>query len=62
MSPYLVRDGSLWVGETELGLSLRPVQCPRFYDLVTADGVPYEKIAKLQGVVDERALRVSWRG
>jgi radical SAM protein (TIGR04043 family) len=48
-SPYLVRDGRLWLGETDLGLPVQPVRRPRFYDLVTADGVPYEKIAKLHG-------------
>ncbi|WP_248961329.1 MSMEG_0568 family radical SAM protein [Sphaerisporangium perillae] len=49
-SPYIVRDGTLWLGETDLGLPVRPVRRPRFYDLVTDLGVPYEKIAKLHGV------------
>ncbi|GGK73349.1 radical SAM protein [Sphaerisporangium melleum] len=48
-SPYIVRDGSLWLGETDLGVPVQAVRRPRFYDLVTADGVPYEKIAKLHG-------------
>jgi radical SAM protein (TIGR04043 family) len=48
-SPYLVRDGSLWLGETDLDLPVRPILRPRFYDLVTADGIPYEKIARLHG-------------
>ncbi|GAA5070543.1 radical SAM protein (TIGR04043 family) [Thermocatellispora tengchongensis] len=48
-SPYSVRDGRLWLGETDTGLPVTPVRRPRFYDLTTADGVPYEKIAKLHG-------------
>jgi radical SAM protein (TIGR04043 family) len=48
-SPYLVRDGRLWLGETDLDLPVQPVRRPHFYDLVTADGVPYEKIARLHG-------------
>jgi radical SAM protein (TIGR04043 family) len=28
---------------------LEPIDRPRFYDLVTADGVPYEKLARLHG-------------
>ncbi|GAA1274444.1 MSMEG_0568 family radical SAM protein [Sphaerisporangium rubeum] len=48
-SPYVVRDGSLWLGDTDLGVPVTPVARPRFYDLATADGVPYEKIAKLHG-------------
>ncbi|MEO3810263.1 MSMEG_0568 family radical SAM protein [Sphaerisporangium sp. B11E5] len=48
-SPYVVRDGSLWLGDTDLGIPARPVDRPRFYDLVTEDGVPYERIARLHG-------------
>ncbi|GLW06734.1 radical SAM protein [Microtetraspora sp. NBRC 13810] len=48
-SPYAVRDGRLWFGDTDTGLPVTPVRRPRFYDLTTADGVPYEKIAKLHG-------------
>lgn len=48
-SPYVVRDGRLYLGGTDMGLAVRPVRRPRFYDLATADGVPYEKIAKLHG-------------
>ncbi|HKT05543.1 MAG TPA: MSMEG_0568 family radical SAM protein [Rugosimonospora sp.] len=48
-SPYLVRDGRVWLGEDDTGLSLTPVRRPRFYDLRTADGVPYEQIARLHG-------------
>jgi radical SAM protein (TIGR04043 family) len=48
-SPYSVRDGRVWLGEQDTGLSLTPVRRPRFYDLATADGVPYEHIARLHG-------------
>ena len=48
-SPYSVRDGRVWLGEQDTGLSLNPVRRPRFYDLATAEGVPYEHIARLHG-------------
>ncbi|MBB2899336.1 radical SAM protein (TIGR04043 family) [Kineococcus radiotolerans] len=56
-SPYLVREGRLvredplgsLLEVTDLGIEVEPVQRPRFYDLATADGTPYEKIAKLHG-------------
>lgn len=34
---------------TDLGIVVTPVARPRFYDLVTADGVAYEKLARLHG-------------
>jgi len=48
-SPYVVRSGRVYDGRIDLGLSVNTVQRPRFYDLRTADGVPYEKIALLHG-------------
>lgn len=48
-SPYQVRDDKVWLGEVDTGLSLQVVHRPRFYDLETADGVSYEKIARLHG-------------
>ncbi|MEY9214790.1 MSMEG_0568 family radical SAM protein [Thermobifida halotolerans] len=48
-SPYTVRDGRVFDGAIDLGLSVEPVARPRFYDLTTADGVPYRKIALLHG-------------
>ncbi|RAY11864.1 MSMEG_0568 family radical SAM protein [Actinomadura craniellae] len=48
-SPFEVRDGRLWRGGADTGLAVQPVRRPRFYDLATADGVPYEKIARLHG-------------
>ncbi|VVJ21955.1 Biotin synthase-related enzyme [Amycolatopsis camponoti] len=48
-SPYAVRDGRIFRETVDLGLSVAPVGRPRFYDLSTADGVPYRKIALLHG-------------
>ncbi|MCX4977646.1 MSMEG_0568 family radical SAM protein [Streptomyces sp. NBC_00620] len=48
-SPYSVRDGRVWLGDDDTGLTLTAVQRPRFYDLTTADGIPYEHIARLHG-------------
>lgn len=48
-SPYRVRDGRVWLGEQDTGLTLTAVRRPRFYDLATADGIPYEHIARLHG-------------
>ncbi|MDQ0946486.1 radical SAM protein (TIGR04043 family) [Streptomyces phaeochromogenes] len=53
-SPYSVRDGKVWLGDEagglkDTGISLTPVQRPRFYDLTTADGTRYEQIARLHG-------------
>ncbi|MDV9175548.1 MSMEG_0568 family radical SAM protein [Streptomyces sp. W16] len=48
-SPYSVRDGRVWLGEDDTGLTLSAVDRPKFYDLTTADGIPYEHIARLHG-------------
>ncbi|MDH6604711.1 radical SAM protein (TIGR04043 family) [Streptomyces sp. SAI-208] len=48
-SPYSVRDGKVWLGDEDTGISLTPVRRPRFYDLTTADGIRYEQIARLHG-------------
>ncbi|MEU4895192.1 MSMEG_0568 family radical SAM protein [Streptomyces sp. NPDC044780] len=48
-SPYRVRDGKVWLGDEGTGLTLTAVRRPKFYDLTTADGVPYEHIARLHG-------------
>jgi radical SAM protein (TIGR04043 family) len=52
-SPFLVRDGRVLERTPNLlrdtGLRLEPVRRPRFYDLSTAEGVPYRKIALLHG-------------
>ena len=48
-SRYQVRGGRLTLDGADLGLDVEPVQRPRFYDLTTADGVPYEQLARLHG-------------
>jgi radical SAM protein (TIGR04043 family) len=48
-SPFVVREGRVFHGTVDLGLSVEPVRAPRFYDLVTTDGVPYREIALLHG-------------
>lgn len=49
-SPYEVSaSGRLLRDGADLGFDVQPVTRPRFYDLETADGVSYEKIAKLHG-------------
>lgn len=48
-SKYRVRGGRLMLGGADLGLDVEPVARPAFYDLTTADGVPYDKIARLHG-------------
>ena len=48
-SPYELRNGQVWLGENDTGLRFGVVPRPRFYDLATADGVPYQQIALLHG-------------
>ncbi|WP_235577266.1 MSMEG_0568 family radical SAM protein [Rathayibacter sp. Leaf299] len=48
-SPYSVTNGRLLLDGADIGLDVEPVKRPRFYDLATADGVSYEKIARLHG-------------
>lgn len=46
-SPYSVRGGKLLLDGADTGMGVEAVARPRFYDLETADGVSYEKIARL---------------
>ena len=48
-SPYSVRGGRVWLGNDDTGFSLDVIRRPKFYDLSTTDGVPYERIARLHG-------------
>jgi radical SAM protein (TIGR04043 family) len=48
-SRYEVSAGRLLFDGADLGIPVEPVRRPRFYDLATADGVPYEHIARLHG-------------
>jgi radical SAM protein (TIGR04043 family) len=46
-SPYTVSGGKLLLDGADTGMGVEAVARPRFYDLHTADGVSYEKIARL---------------
>ncbi|MGB3168758.1 MAG: MSMEG_0568 family radical SAM protein [Rhodococcus sp. (in: high G+C Gram-positive bacteria)] len=48
-SPYVLEGGRVLLDGNDIGLDVEPVERPRFYDLETADGIAYEKIAKLHG-------------
>ena len=48
-SPYSISDGRLHKGRIDLGIEAQPSVRPKFYDLTTADGIPYNKIALLHG-------------
>lgn len=48
-SPWRVQGGGLMRDGVLVDVDLAPVARPRFYDLQTADGVPYEQIARLHG-------------
>lgn len=48
-SPYAVSAGRLLLDGADLGLEVEPVARPRFYDLVTDEGIPYEQLARLHG-------------
>lgn len=48
-SPFTVSGGVLHKNGASLGVEITPVTRPKFYELSTADGVPYRKIALLHG-------------
>lgn len=49
-SPWSIGgDGTLTRDGVIVDAALRPVRRPRFYDLQTAEGIPYERIARLHG-------------
>ncbi len=48
-SPYELLAGRILLDGADIGMDVAPVDRPRFYDLRTSDGVPYEQIAKLHG-------------
>ncbi|MFY0405461.1 MSMEG_0568 family radical SAM protein [Solicola sp. PLA-1-18] len=47
LSPFTVSRGRLLLDGADTGLGIEAVRRPRFYDLVTDDGTPYEQIARL---------------
>jgi radical SAM protein (TIGR04043 family) len=48
-SPYSVTGGRLLLDGVDLGLDVETVARPAFYELETADGVPYHHLARLHG-------------
>lgn len=48
-SPFEIVDGRLLLDGVDTGVAATPVARPRFYDLRTADGIPYEALARLHG-------------
>lgn len=48
-SPFVLDGGRVLLDGEDTGLDVEVVQRPKFYDLQTAEGVSYEKIAKLHG-------------
>ncbi len=48
-SPFTVAGGRLYLDGADLGLEVEAVDRPAFYDLKTADGIPYHHLARLHG-------------
>lgn len=49
-SPWSIEGGVLLLDDVPVdGVEATPVARPRFYDLKTADGIPYEQLARLHG-------------
>jgi radical SAM protein (TIGR04043 family) len=48
-SPFMFDGTRMLVDGQDAGLDVEIINRPRFYDLATADGVPYEKLARLHG-------------
>lgn len=48
-SPFVLDGGRVLLDGEDTGLDVEVVQRPKFYDLHTAEGISYEKIAKLHG-------------
>ena len=48
-SPYALEGARITYDGADLGLDVQLVERPRFYDLVTAEGVAYEQLARLHG-------------
>src|ERR1700761_6076224 len=48
-SPFSISGGRLRRGVIDLGIEAVPSVRPKFYDLTTADGIPYHQIALLHG-------------
>jgi radical SAM protein (TIGR04043 family) len=48
-SPFVFDGARVLRDGADTGLDVEVIERPKFYDLHTADGVPYEKLAKLHG-------------
>lgn len=48
-SPFIFDGDRVLLDGVNTGIAVTPVERPHFYDLMTDDGVPFEKIAKLHG-------------
>ncbi|MCK8616144.1 MSMEG_0568 family radical SAM protein [Gordonia sp. C13] len=48
-SPFVFDGGRVLYDGVDVGIEVETIGRPRFYDLQTADGVSYEKIARLHG-------------
>lgn len=49
LSPFVLEGGRVLFDGEDTGLDVEAINRPSFYDLETADGISYEKIAKLHG-------------
>ena len=49
MSPFVFDGEPVLLDGEDTGLDVEVIERPRFYDLPTADGVAYEKLARLHG-------------
>lgn len=49
LSDYVIDGDTVYFDGEDTGISVQPVARPKFYDLSTAEGVGYEKIARLHG-------------
>lgn len=48
-SPFSLEGGRLLLDGIDTGIEAEDIARPRFYDLTTADGIPYEQLARLHG-------------
>ncbi|EID14717.1 MSMEG_0568 family radical SAM protein [Mycolicibacterium phlei] len=48
-SPFAFDGATILYDGHDTGLDVEVIERPKFYDLVTVDGVPYEKLARLHG-------------
>lgn len=48
-SPFIFDGDRVLLDGDDIGIEVTAIARPRFYDLATADGVSYEKIARLHG-------------